>query len=182
MYVKNKITSYSGLGKHYGQADTPNQMIENALPISVSIDAKEVRELPPVEKKPKIYNASHFIPKQNPIFGWMGARKYLQRPVGSAPQVAPLPKMKGGVFWTTGGPKFSQTNVIGGAKAESVPAPETVWKPSIAVVRDKPKIDLPAIEIPSAADFAGLGELSTTIKIGLPVLCLLVGIFLLYRK
>lgn len=172
MYVKNKINSFSGLGNYYGQTETPVQQIDNALPISIGVDTKEVKELPK--------SANDFIPKHTPRLNWMQSRKYLRRPPNSAPKTTPVAKMHGGVYWTASGPKFSQSNIKEGSQAVSVSAPETVWKPSITVVRDKPQISLPPIEMPAV--FNGLGEIPSSVKIGVPVLCLIVGAFLLYRR
>lgn len=173
MYEKNRIASFSGLGKYYGQVENPVQEIKDALPASIAIDTKEVKQ--------KISNPRDFIPRKADIVDWAAARKYLRRPVGSAPKVAPTIKMKGGVYWTPSGPKFSQKDVPGGSKAENVPAPEVTLKPRVSLVRDKPRIELPPIDMPTEASFKGLGEWSAA-KIGIPVLCLIIVGFLLYRR
>jgi hypothetical protein len=173
MYEKNRIASFSGLGHFYGQAENPIQEIKAALPPSIAIDTKEVKQ--------QIANPRDYIPKKTDIVGWAAARNYLRRPVGSAPRVTPIQKAKGGVYWTPSGPKFSQKDVPGGSKAENVPAPEITMKPSVSVVRDKPRIELPPIDMPTEASFKGLGEWSST-KIMVPVLCLLIAGFLLYRR
>lgn len=173
MYEKNRIASFSGLGKYYGQAENPVQEIKDALPPSVAIDTKEVKQ--------KVSNPRDYIPKKTDVVGWAAARKYLRRPVGSAPKVAPIQKAKGGVYWTPSGPKFSQKNVPGGGRAENVPALEIILKPSVSMVRDKPRIELPPIDMPTEASFKGLGDWPAA-KIGIPVLCLIIVGFLLYRR
>lgn len=173
MYEKNRTASFNGLGKYYGQAENPVQEIRAALPPSIAIDAREVKQ--------KVVNPQDYIPRKTDIVGWAAARKYLRRPVGSGPKATPIVKARGGVYWTPTGPKFSQKDVPGGSKAENVPAPEVVMKPSASMVRDKPRIELPPIDMPTEASFKGLGEWSAT-KIAVPVLCLLIVGFLLYRR
>ena len=174
MYEKNLISSFSGLGQYYGQAENPVQEIKAALPPGVAIDTKEVKQ--------RISNPLDYIPRKTDIVDWAAARKYLRRPIGSAPKVKPVTKIRGGVYWTPTGPKFSQKPVIGGSKAENVPAPEIILKPTVSVARDKPRMNLPPIEMPTEESFKGIGEWSAGAKIGLPVLCLIIVGFLLYRR
>jgi hypothetical protein len=173
MYEKNRFSSFNGLGHYYGQTETPLKEMQSVLPPSIAIDTKEVKE--------QIQDPANYIPQKNDVIGWEAARKFLRRPVGSAPKVTPVPKTKGGVYWTAGGPKFSQKPISGGGRAENVQAPEVVLKPTVSIVRDKPRIDLPPIQMPSESSFKGLGELSV-VKVGLPVLCLIIVGFLLYRR
>jgi len=173
MYEKNPFSSFNGLGQYYGQAETPLQEMQSVLPPSIAVDTGEVTQ--------QIQNPASYIAKKGTDLNWMGARNFLRRPVGSAPKTKPTAKAKGGVYWTGTGPKFSQKPIAGGSRAENVQAPEVVLRPSVSVVRDKPRIDLAPVEMPSEASFKGLGELSP-IKIGLPVLCLIIVGFLLYRR
>lgn len=172
MYEKNRFKSYNGLARYYGQVD-PVTEIKDALPASVAVDTEEVQQ--------KIVDPSKYIPKPAVDLNWMAARRYLKRPIGSAPKVPPVKKAKGDVYWTATGPKFSQGAVKDASKAEKVPPPEPVWKPNITVVRDKPKIDLPPIEMPTEESFKGLGEWNSP-KIILPVLGLIIGACLLYKR
>jgi hypothetical protein len=173
MYEKNHFPSFSGLGQYYGQTESPLKEMQSVLPPSVAVDSLEVEQ--------EVKNPMDYISKNKVDLGWRGARKFLRRPIGSAPKTAPVAKAQGGVYWTGGGPKFSQKPVKGGAQAETVQAPEKVFRPSVSVVRDKPRINLAPIEMPTEASFQGLGELSP-LKIGVPVLCLLIVGFLLYRR
>ncbi|RJR09563.1 hypothetical protein C4588_04765 [Candidatus Parcubacteria bacterium] len=172
MYEKNRISSFSGLGAYYGE-ESPVQEIKSALPPSVAIDTGEVKQ---EVKRPEDY-----IPKKTDIVGWMGARKYLRRPRGSAPFATPIKKIEGDVYWTKTGPKFSQKSINGGNRAERVPAPVLKLRPNIKFIRDKPKIALPPVEMPSATSFEGLGDYNN-FKIILPVLGLIVAGILLYRR
>ena len=173
MYEKNRFKSYNGLERYYGQTESAVQEVKDTLPVSVAVDTEEVKQ--------KFVDPQKFIPAKTGDLNWMQARKYLRRPVGSAPKVNPVSKAKGDVYWTAKGPKFSDEAIKDASKAEKVPPPEPVWKPNIRVVRDKPKIELPPIEMPTEAAFQGLGEWSSP-KILLPVLGLIIGACLLYRR
>jgi len=129
----------------------------------------------------QVQDPQDFIPQKTDVVGWRAARAFLKRPIGSAPRVKPVAKTKGVVYWTSSGPKFSKDPVKGGAQAENVSAPEIIMKPRVSIVRDKPQIELPPILMPTADTFKGWGDWTPT-KVGLPVLCLLIVGFLLYRR
>lgn len=171
MYEKNTRASFDGLGRYFGQPN-PDEVINESLPVSVAVDTQELSQ--------KMEDPRKYIPTPTAVVDWMGARKYLKRPRGSAPRVQPITKMGIDVYWTTHGPKFSKVPVAAGATAEKVSRPEPTWIPSVSVVRDRPHIDLPPIVMPTGLQ--GLGESATNPRCGLAVLGLIIVGILLYRR
>lgn len=167
MYIQKRNTSYNGLGQYYGAQDP----VQAALPASVAIDSEEVKQT--------TLDPNQYIPAKPVTVSTWEAMKIMRRPIGSHPKTKVTEKAAGKVFWSKGKPTFSR-GTIKGEVAERVPKPTIKLKPNVKVVRDKPRLQLAPIEMPTEESFKGLGELSRSNLI-LVVLGLIIAGVVLYR-
>lgn len=198
MYVSNRLGSYGGLGSAWGEAagkaeaaanakasakamakvvsDDPIKDIESELPASISVDSPRM----------SVRDPRDFIPKPTKIVGGYEAMQVLRRPHGARGGKAG--QIKGRVYWTQGGPQFSQKVIKHGTTAEKVKPPVIKLRPNVKVVRDLPvlkslaPIETSAPAKPAAETLQGFGEAKFTNWVSICVLGLLFLAIFGYNK
>lgn len=187
-YTNSRLGGYSGLGSMWGEAkETPEGAIAKIK--AAAKGGPKANAIKPVEKElsPKdtvdiSRQAEYFISKTKPVLNSFEAENYLKAPYGS--QVNSPNHIKGKVYWTPEGPKFTQKKNYQGRTAETVGPPDIKLKPNIKIVRDLPTIpNLEPIKMPPAPKSGALqGFFGEATKSKWPLIIVLGLLFLLLRS
>jgi hypothetical protein len=198
VYVSNNLGSYGGLGSAWGDAvgkaeaaanakasaiamnkigkDDPVGNVKSELPASIAVDSLRM----------SLKDPQDFIPKPKKIVGGFEAMQILRRPRRARGGHAR--RIKGRVYWTQGGPQFSQKVIKNGDTAEKVQPPVIKLRPSVKVVRDLPvlktleRFETTAPAKPATESLQGFGEEKFTNWVSICVLGLLFLAIFGYNK
>lgn len=127
MYIRNNLGSFGGLNSFWGGEGDAKEVV------------KEVEE-----EKDRLVDPKTYIPKKSVHMGADAASQYLKS-LNETRQNTRA-NVKGGVYWASTGPTFSEKSIKGASQAELVPKPQIKFNPNIKIVRDLPKVDLPPVE------------------------------------